>query len=131
MVREFTYRGLSQKELEELPLDKLLKLFPARIRRSLTRGINDNKRKLIGEIKATKEGKLKTPINTHLRDLIILPYMVGTTVNVFSGKEFVPVTITSEMVSHYLGEYVITNKRVSHGAPGVGASRSSLYVPLK
>ena len=131
MVREFTYRGLSQKELEELPLDKLLQLFPARIRRSLTRGINDNKRKLIGEIKATKEGKLKTPINTHLRDLIILPYMIGTTVNVFSGKEFVPVTITSEMVSHYLGEYVITNKRVSHGAPGVGASRSSLYVPLK
>ena len=131
MVREFTYRGLSKKELEELPLDKLLKLFPARIRRSLTRGINDNKRKLIGEIKAAKEGKLKTPINTHLRDLIILPYMIGTTVNVFSGKEFVPVTITSEMVSHYLGEYVITNKRVSHGAPGVGASRSSLYVPLK
>ena len=131
MVREFTYRGLAQKELEELPLDKLLKLFPARIRRSLTRGINDNKRKLIGEIKATKEGKLKTPINTHLRDLIILPYMIGTTVNVYSGKEFVPVTITSEMVSHYLGEYVITNKRVSHGAPGVGASRSSLYVPLK
>ncbi len=131
MVREFTYRGLSQKELEELPLDKLLKLFPARIRRSLTRGINDGKRKLIGEIKAAKEGKLKTPINTHLRDLIILPYMIGTTVNVFSGKEFVPVTITSEMVSHYLGEYVITNKRVNHGAPGVGASRSSLYVPLK
>mgnify|MGYP002525233688 FL=1 len=131
MVKEFTYRGISQKELEELPLDKLLKLFPARIRRSLTRGINDNKRKLIGEIKATKEGKLKTPINTHLRDLIILPFMIGTTVNVYSGKEFVPVTITSEMVSHYLGEYVITNKRVSHGAPGVGASRSSLYVPLK
>ena len=131
MVRAFTYRGLSQKELEELSLDKLLKLFPARIRRSLTRGINDNKRKLIGEIKAAKEGKLKTPINTHLRDLIILPYMIGTTVNVFSGKEFVPVTITSEMVSHYLGEYVITNKRVSHGAPGVGSSRSSLYVPLK
>jgi small subunit ribosomal protein S19 len=131
LVREFTYRGLPQKELEELSLDKLLKLFPARIRRSLTRGINDNKRKLIGEIKATKEGKLKTPINTHLRDLIILPFMIGTTVNVYSGKEFVPVTITSEMVSHYLGEYVITNKRVSHGAPGVGASRSSLYVPLK
>ena len=131
MVREFTYRGLSQKELEELPLEKLFKLFPARIRRSLTRGINDNKRKLIGEIKAAKEGKLKTPINTHLRDLIILPFMIGTTVNVYSGKEFVPVTITSEMVSHYLGEYVITNKRVNHGAPGVGASRSSLYVPLK
>ena len=131
MVREFTYRGLSQKELEELPLDKMLKLFPSRARRSLTRGINDGKRKLIGEIKSAKEGKLKTPINTHLRDVLILPAMVGVTLNVFSGKEFKPVTITTEMVSHYLGEYVITNKRVSHGAPGVGASRSSLYVPLK
>jgi len=131
LVKEFTYRGLSQKELEELPLDKMLKLFSSRARRSLTRGINDGKRKLIGEIKAAKEGKLKTPINTHLRDVLILPAMVGVTLNVFSGKEFKPVTITTEMVSHYLGEYVITNKRVSHGAPGVGASRSSLYVPLK
>jgi len=57
--------------------------------------------------------------------------MVGVTVNVFSGKEFTPVLIRAEMIGHYLGEYVITNKRVSHGAPGVGASRSSLYVPLK
>ncbi|MDH5418608.1 MAG: ribosomal protein S19 family protein, partial [Nitrosopumilus sp.] len=74
---------------------------------------------------------VKNPIKTHVRDLIVLPYMVGVTVNVFSGKEFRPVAITSEMIGHYLGEYVITNKRVSHGAPGVGASRSSLYVPLK
>ena len=131
MVKQFTYRGLSQKELESLSIDKLLKLFPARARRSLTRGINDNKRKLIGEIKASKSGELKNKINTHLRDLLVLPAMVGVTVNVYSGKEFVPVTITTEMVGHYLGEYVITNKRVSHGAPGVGASRSSLYVPLK
>ena len=131
MVKQFTYRGLTQKELESLPLDKMLKLFPARARRSLTRGINDNKRKLIEEMKSAKAGKLKNPINTHLRDVLILPTMVGNTLNVYSGKEFVPVTITTEMVGHYLGEYVITNKRVSHGAPGVGASRSSLYVPLK
>ena len=131
MVKEFTYRGLSQKELEELPLDKLFKLFPARARRSLTRGIDDSKRKLIKEIKAVKAGELKTNIKTHLRDLLILPYMTGVTVNVFSGKEFLPVVITTQMVGHYLGEFVITNKRVNHGAPGVGASRSSLYVPLK
>ena len=131
MVKEFTYRGLSQKELEGLTLDKLLQVFPARARRSLTRGINDDKRKLIKEMKAAKEGTLKNPINTHLRDVLILPTMVGVTLNVYSGKEFRPITITTEMVGHYLGEYVITNKRVSHGAPGVGASRSSLYVPLK
>ena len=131
MVKQFTYYGLTIEELEKLPSDKLFKLLTARARRSLKRGINDGKRKLIDEIKEAKAGNNKNTIKTHLRDLIILPYMVGVTVNVFSGKEFMPVTISNEMIGHYLGEYVITNKRVTHGAPGVGSSRSSLYVPLK
>ena len=131
MVKQFTYYGLTAEELEKLPTDKLFKLLTARARRSLKRGINDGKRKLIDEIKDAKAGNHKNTIKTHLRDLIILPYMVGATVNIFSGKEFVPITISDEMIGHYLGEYVITNKRVTHGAPGVGSSRSSLYVPLK
>lgn len=131
MVREFLYRGVQQDELETASYDRIFQMLNSRQRRSLTRGITDAKRKLISEIKAAKAGTLTNPIKTHLRDLIILPNMVGITVNVFSGKDFVPVTIRAEMIGHYLGEYVITNKRVSHGAPGVGASRSSLYVPLK
>jgi len=131
MVKKFEFQGMDLKELEKMPMDQLFKLFPARARRSLGRGITDGKRKLIEEIKAAKAGNLKNPIRTHIRDLIILPYMVGVQVNVYSGKEFATVNISPEMISHYLGEYVITNKKVSHGAPGVGASRSSLYVPLK
>ena len=128
MVKEFTYHGLTKEELVTVSNENLFKHFTARARRSLTRGINDDKRKLIEEIKNKKS---KNPIKTHLRDVIILPYMIGTTIHIFSGKEFVPINITIQMVGHYLGEYVITNKRVNHGAPGVGASRSSLYVPLK
>ena len=128
MVKEFTYHGLSKEELDNIPNEKLFKLFTSRARRSFTRGINDDKRKLMEEM---KDKNNKNPIKTHLRDVIILPYMIGKTVHVFSGKEFVPVIIAVQMVGHYLGEYVITNKRVNHGAPGVGASRSSLYVPLK
>ena len=131
MVKKFTFHGLSTEETESLTGEKLFDLLSSRARRSLKRGINDQKRKLIDEIKMKKAGKLNADIKTHLRDLIILPYMTGVAVNVFSGKEFVPIVITTEMIGHYLGEYVITNKRVSHGAPGVGASRSSLYVPLK
>jgi len=131
MVKEFDYRGIPLDQLQNMSLEKLFELFPARARRSLTRGITDGKRKLIEEIKADKAGKSKNPIKTHIRDLIVLSYMVGVTVNVFSGKEFVPVTITPQMIGHFIGEYVRTNKRVVHGAPGVGASRSSLYVPLK
>ena len=136
MVKKFTFHGLSTEETESLTGEKLFDLLSSRARRSLTRAntgksVFENKRKLIDEIKMKKAGKLNADIKTHLRDLIILPYMTGVSVNVFSGKEFVPIVITTEMIGHYLGEYVITNKRVSHGAPGVGASRSSLYVPLK
>ena len=131
MVKEFNYRGVPIGDLESTSLERLFGLLNARQRRSLTRGITDSKRKLIDEIKAAKAGTVTNPIKTHLRDLIILPSMVGITVNVFSGKAFVPVQMRPEMIGHYLGEYVITNKKVSHGAPGVGASRSSLYVPLK
>ncbi len=131
MVKEFDYRGIPLDQLQNMSLEKLFEIFPARARRSLTRGITDGKRKLIEEIKLEKAGKAKNPIKTHIRDLIVVPYMVGITINVFSGKEFVPVTITPQMIGHFVGEYVRTNKRVVHGAPGVGASRSSLYVPLK
>ena len=93
--------------------------------------MSDDKRKLREEIKLLKDGKLKGKIKTHVRDMIILPDMVGLSLSVHNGKEFHEVTIKSEMVGHYLGEYSITNKRVQHGSPGVGSSRSSLYVPLK
>jgi len=126
MVKTFNFKGKSTEELQKISNDELFRILNSRQRRSLKRGLSDNKKKLIAEIKLGKNS-----IKTHQRDLIILPYMVGITINVFSGKEFTPITISSEMIGHYIGEYVITNKKVSHGAPGVGASRSSLYVPLK
>ena len=131
MVKTFSYKGKSVDELQKIPNEELFSLLNSRQRRSLKRGLSDNKKKLMSEIKLAKEGKNKNPIKTHQRDLIILQSMIGVTINVFSGKEFTPITISAEMIGHYVGEYVITNKRVNHGAPGVGASRSSLYVPLK
>jgi small subunit ribosomal protein S19 len=77
------------------------------------------------------KGKDAKPIKTHCRDMVILPEMAGLSLMVHSGKEFTAVDIKPEMIGHYLGEFVITNKKVVHGTPGIGASRSSMYVPLK
>lgn len=126
MVKEFRYRGKSMEELLNLSTDELRNLLNARQRRSLSRGLSEEKLKLLTSIKSDNKS-----IRTHLRDMIILPIMVGKTIHVYNGKEFVALEIKPEMIGHYLGEYVITNKRVVHNAPGVGASRSSLYVPLK
>ena len=82
------------------------------------------------DLKDAKEGQ-KASVKTHSRDMIILPEMVGVTLLIHSGKEFTPVDIEPEMMGCYLGEFAITNKPVRHGSPGIGASRSSMYVPLK
>lgn len=131
MPKEFKYRGYTLEQLQNLSFESLLMLLPSRQRRSLNRGISDEKRKLLEEVRAARDGKLNKPIKTHARDMPILPYMVGLTIHVYNGKEFVPLAIKPEMIGHYLGEFVITNKKVVHGTPGIGASRSSLYVPLK
>ncbi|MEM1524933.1 MAG: 30S ribosomal protein S19 [Nitrososphaerales archaeon] len=131
MVREFRYRGYTLDQLRNMSLETFLSLLPSRQRRSLNKGISEGKRKLLEKIRKACNGQFKGKIETHERDMIILPYMVGLTIFVHNGKEFVPVEIKPEMIGHYLGEYVITNKKVVHGTPGIGASRSSLYVPLK
>lgn len=135
MVREFRFRGLNVDQLKNLSIEALLPLLNARQRRSLDKRVgkymNDEKRKLRERIKNVRQGNSNETIRTHVRDMIILPDMVGITINIHNGKDFSPITIKPEMIGHYLGEYSITNKRVQHGAPGVGASRSSLYVPLK
>ena len=98
MVKVFNFKGKSVEELQNISNDELFTLLNSRQRRSLKRGLSDNKKKLIAEIKEAKEGKNKNPIKTHQRELIILPYMIGITINVFDGKEFKPIGIGAEMI---------------------------------
>jgi len=132
--REFRYRGYTLEEIRSMPIDKLAEVLPARQRRTLKRGLKENHRKFLEKIRKLNEmgekGKKKS-IKTHLRDIIILPEMVGFTIHVYNGKEYVPVEIRPEMVGHYLGEFAPTCKKVEHGEPGLKATRSSMFLPLK
>jgi len=131
LPKEFRYRGHTLEQLNSMSTEAMLQLLPSRARRSLNRGVSEEKRKLLEDARASREGKLQGEIKTHARDMIVLPSMVGLTLGVHNGREFVSLQIKPEMIGRYLGEFVITNKKVVHGTPGIGASRSSLYVPLK
>ena len=130
----FLYRGQTIEELQGMSMDEFIKLLPSRQRRSLQRGLNQGQRTLLENIRVAKrsaqEGQ-KASVKTHARDMIVLPEMVGVTLLIHNGKEFTPVDIEPEMMGCYLGEFSITNKPLRHGSPGIGASRSSMYVPLK
>ncbi len=129
--RKFRYRGKTLEELLEMPMDELIKLFPARQRRSLKRGLTRAQVKLLAKIRKSRASGKRKIIKTHVRDMVILPEMVGLTIAVYNGREFIPVRIVPEMIGHYLGEFSPTTKKVQHGEPGLKATRSSMYVSLK
>ncbi|NPA47618.1 MAG: 30S ribosomal protein S19 [Thermococci archaeon] len=129
--REFKYRGYRLEDLLNMSLEDFSKLLPSRQRRSLRRGLSPEQKKLLRKIRLARRGKYSKPIRTHSRDMVVLPEMVGMTIYVHNGKEFVPVQIKPEMIGHYLGEFALTRKIVQHGSPGVGATRSSMFVAVK
>jgi small subunit ribosomal protein S19 len=130
----FHYRGYTLDELKKMNMDQLVQLLPARARRSLKRGLPPRQKKLIERLRrayrAKKRGK-DLIVRTHIRDIVIFPEFVGLKIGVYNGRVFEIVEVKPEMIGHYLGEFSLTRKRVQHGSPGIGATRSSKYVPLK
>ena len=133
--RKFTYRGVDLDQLLDMPTEALMELFHARARRRFSRGL---KRKPLALIKRLRKAKKECPelekpacIKTHLRNMIVVPEMIGSVVGIHNGKTFNQVEIKPEMVAHYLGEFSITYKPVKHGRHGIGATHSSRFIPLK
>lgn len=126
--KEFSFHGLSIEEVQKLSMDELMPMLPSRIRRTLKRGLTKTQDKLLNDMETANKGD---EIKTHCRDMIVLPSFVGHAVNVYNGKEFQRVDIQPNMIGHYLGEFAITRQKVKHTGPGVGATRSSKFMPLK
>jgi small subunit ribosomal protein S19 len=130
--REITYRGHTAEELTRIPNEDIVKLMTSRARRTLKRGLTEQQAALIEKIqKVKKMGPQKKPIRTHARDMIVMPNMVGMRFAVYNGKEFTEFEVTTDMIGHYLAEFTYCRRPVRHSAPGVGATRSSLFVPVK
>ena len=70
-------------------------------------------------------------IRTHAREIVVLPSMVGRKISVYNGNSYIDVSIQPEMIGHQLGEFALTRTQVKHTGVGVGATRSSKYMPLK
>ncbi|KAH8309032.1 hypothetical protein KR059_005209, partial [Drosophila kikkawai] len=133
--KKFTYRGVDLDQLLDMPNNQLVELMHSRARRRFSRGL---KRKPMALIKKLRKAKKEAPPNekpeivkTHLRNMIIVPEMTGSIIGVYNGKDFGQVEVKPEMIGHYLGEFALTYKPVKHGRPGIGATHSSRFIPLK
>ncbi|KAL6768653.1 RPS15 [Auxenochlorella protothecoides x Auxenochlorella symbiontica] len=133
--RKYSYRGVDLEQLMDMSTDELVELFAARQRRRFQRGLKRNALALIKKLRAVKKdtpaGEKPEAVRTHLRNMIILPEMIGSIVGVYNGKTFNQVEIKPDMIGHYLAEFSISYKPVKHGKPGIGATHSSRFIPLK
>ncbi|MCL5016768.1 MAG: 30S ribosomal protein S19 [Candidatus Parvarchaeota archaeon] len=128
-MEEYIYRGKKIADLKAMDRNELFKLVNSDVRRVMKRGYSDEEKRFLANMK--KKSAKSKPIKTHLREMFILPDFVGLTISVHNGKEFVPVEIKPNMVFHRLGEYALTTKQVRHNSPGLRATRSSGFVPIK
>ncbi len=130
MVDRKVFRGKVSSELNNISTSEFLMLIKSRQRRTIKR--NGIEYKLLKEkVIKYKEGKKDRLIKTQCREAVILPSWIGLKFAVHSGKEFQQIEILPEMISHRLGEFIFTTKRVVHSAPGIGATRSSKAVSNK
>jgi len=126
--REFSYRGKSLEELKALSLEQLAAILGARARRSIRRGFNTETSHFFERMSS---GPADRTVRTHCRDALVLPAHVGRKVAVHNGKEFKELEVRPEMIGHYYGEFALTRRFEKHSGPGVGATRSSKFMPLK
>ncbi len=121
--------GKTIEQLKGMSREELMKIASSDARRILKKGFSPEEKILLEKVE--KRSKTKKTIKTHVREMLILPNFVGLTFGVHNGKEFVQVEIKPNMVFHRLGEYALTTKQVKHGSPGLRATRSSGFVPIK
>lgn len=120
--REQIFRGKTLEELKTLDVRESAKFLKSRPRRAVLRNFHTIEKFLQRtEKKQAKNKKIKT----HLRDLVIVPKLVGLTISIYNGQVFQDVLITVEMIGHRLGEFALTRTRVNHGSAGLGATKSS------
>lgn len=134
MPKTFSYKGYTLEQLKQMSIDEFARLVTARERRALKRGLTEQQKKLLENIRKNPEKFHKTQV----RDMIILPEMVGVKIGVYvggkkgeEGGKWVSIKITPEMIGHRLGEFALTCKRVKHSAPGIGATRGSKFIASK
>jgi len=125
---EKLFRGKTVDELKELDSREFARYLKSRERRSLLRQSEVIEKFLL---KCEKNGAKGKMIKTHNRNIIVMPKMVGLKIGIYNGKEFVSIQIVPEMIGHRLGEFSHTRKKITHSAPGIGATRSSAAMSVK
>ena len=120
--KEVFYRGQLLEDLKKLDVRESAKYLPSRSRRSVLRNFQAIEQFVN---RCNENVARKKKIRTHLRDLVIVPKMVGLPIGIYNGKTFNEITIAPKMIGHRLGEFSHTRVKVSHGSAGVGATKGS------
>ncbi len=114
--KELKFKGKNLEELKKLDVREFAKLLGSRQRRTVLRNFQDHE----NFVKNAQEkiAKGKRSVKTHKRYLVVVPELIGTRIQVYNGKEFIPTDITLEMLGHKFGEFAPTRVRAKHNKDG-------------
>jgi small subunit ribosomal protein S19 len=126
--KQFTFKGKTVDELKTLEVREFANYVKSRKKRTILRQFSEIEKFItLAKKKISKNKKIKV----HNRDLIVVPEMVGMKIQIYNGKEFVPIEVVGEMLGHKFGEFSLTRARIQHGKAGVGSTKGSKHKSKK
>merc|ERR1711963_1181212 len=135
--KKYTFRGVDLDQLLDMKSENLIELLGCRQRRHFNRGIKRREENFLKRLRKAKKamtgeiGENPACVKTHLRNVVVIPEMVGSVIGIYNGKVFNQIEVKPEMINHHIGEFSMPYKPVRHGRPGIGATHSSRFIPLK
>lgn len=123
-LKKFSYRGVDAEQLLGMSTEEFKPLLHSRGRRKLSSELPETHKKFLAKLqkkKAEANGEKPAVVKTHLRNVLVIPEMIGSVVAVYNGKVFNVVDVRPEMLGHYLGEFSITYKPVARKNPSGNA----------
>ncbi|MEK6959358.1 MAG: 30S ribosomal protein S19 [archaeon] len=126
--KEFTFRGKKLEELKAMSIEQFAELCNSRSRRNLLKGVD---KQFLEKLDKARNNPRAKPVRTHKRDMVVIPQMLGTKIAIHRGNTFESIDVVPKMLGHYVGELVLTRKRLTHGKAGIGATKSSTAVTAR
>lgn len=110
--KELVFKGKTVGELQALDVREFAKLLRSRPRRTVLRNFQEHEN-FVKRVQ-DKLSKGKKSVKTHKRAMVVVPELIGSRIQVYNGRDFIPVDITIEMLGHKFGEFAPTRTKTKH-----------------
>mmetsp|Transcript_23476 Transcript_23476/g.32757 ORF Transcript_23476/g.32757 Transcript_23476/m.32757 type:complete len:152 (-) Transcript_23476:2395-2850(-) len=136
-IKSKYFKGVDLNNYKDGSIRFIFKVLTTRAKRKITRYIKTKNNKYLCQhgildfLNKVFKRKNAQTFKTHVRNFIMIPLLLHKKISIYNGQAFSLVQTNVSMMGRYFGEFSLTYRPVKHGNPGIGATHSSRFIPLR